>query len=212
MISALRARQMRNFIATLLLSQGVPMMLARRRARPHAERQQQRLLPGQRDLAGCDWNLDDDARALLDFATRVVATAQAPSAASPAHVLSRARARRRHPDIVWLNPDGREMTDAEWNQPFAHALGAHLPAAGVERDRAGRPVEDDDLLLLLNAHHDGDRRSACRSTAAARNGSRVSTRRVDDGRGARDGLRVRRDRIRCRVARSRCYATAPPHA
>ena len=49
-IDALRARQQRNFLATLLLSQGVPDDLARRRARPHPGRQQQRLLPGQRDL------------------------------------------------------------------------------------------------------------------------------------------------------------------
>ena len=47
-VLALRARQQRNFLATLLLSQGVPMLLARRRVRPHAARQQQRLLPGQR--------------------------------------------------------------------------------------------------------------------------------------------------------------------
>ena len=52
-ILALRARQQRNLLATLLLSQGVPLLLARRRARAHAGRQQQRLLPGQRDeLAG----------------------------------------------------------------------------------------------------------------------------------------------------------------
>ena len=48
-ILALRRRQMRNFLTTLLLSQGVPMLLARRRVRPHSGRQQQRLLPGQRD-------------------------------------------------------------------------------------------------------------------------------------------------------------------
>ena len=51
-INALRERQVRNFLATLLLSQGVPMLLARRRDRAHAARQQQRLLPGQRDLLG----------------------------------------------------------------------------------------------------------------------------------------------------------------
>ena len=48
-VLALRARQQRNFLATLLLSQGVPMLSRRRRDRPHAGRQQQRLLPGQRD-------------------------------------------------------------------------------------------------------------------------------------------------------------------
>ena len=51
-VNALRLRQQRNFLTTLLLSQGVPMLAARRRARPHPGRQQQRLLPGQRDLLG----------------------------------------------------------------------------------------------------------------------------------------------------------------
>ena len=46
-IAALRERQMRNLLATLLLSQGTPMLLRRRRVRPHAKRQQQRLLSGQ---------------------------------------------------------------------------------------------------------------------------------------------------------------------
>ena len=58
-------------------------------------------------------------------------------------------------DIVWLSPDGREMTDEEWNQGFARCLGAHLSGRGLhERAEYGRPVEDDDLLLLLNAHDD----------------------------------------------------------
>jgi glycogen operon protein len=52
-----------------------------------------------------------------------------------------------------LNPDGLEMGDDEWNQGFARCLGAHLSGGGLtERDEFGKPVEDDHLLLLLNAH------------------------------------------------------------
>jgi isoamylase len=47
------------------------------------------------------------------------------------------------------------MTSAEWTQSFAHGLGAHLSGRGLsERDAWGQPIEDDDVLLLLNAHHD----------------------------------------------------------
>ena len=58
-------------------------------------------------------------------------------------------------DVTWLAPGGKEMTDEEWNQSFARCLGVFLHGGGLtERDERGRPVQDDDLLLLLNAHHD----------------------------------------------------------
>ncbi len=76
-INALRERQQRNFLATLFLSQGVPMLRRRRRARPHPGRQQQRLLPGQRDLV-VDW----DARRAQRAAARLHAAADRAPAAS----------------------------------------------------------------------------------------------------------------------------------
>jgi glycogen operon protein len=55
-------------------------------------------------------------------------------------------------DIVWLQPDGSEMSDEEWSQGHARCLGAHLSGRGLsERDERGVPVEDDDLMLLFNA-------------------------------------------------------------
>jgi isoamylase len=55
-------------------------------------------------------------------------------------------------DIVWLQPDGGEMSDEEWSQGHARCLGAHLSGRGLsERDEHGVPVEDDDLMLLFNA-------------------------------------------------------------
>ena len=69
---ALRARQQRNFLATLLLSQGVPMIAARRRARPHPAGQQQRLLPGQRAVLDGLGPRPDWQKELLAFTKRVV--------------------------------------------------------------------------------------------------------------------------------------------
>jgi isoamylase len=58
-------------------------------------------------------------------------------------------------DITWLAPEGREMTDEEWNNSFARALGLHV--SGLlegEHDAQGRPQVDDDFLLLFNAGED----------------------------------------------------------
>ena len=56
-------------------------------------------------------------------------------------------------DISWLNPDGTEMSDHDWNKTFARALGVLISGRGLtERDEYARLVEDDDLLLLFNAH------------------------------------------------------------
>ena len=152
-VRALRLRQMRNFLATLFFSQGVPMLL-------HGDelgRTQQgnnNAYCQDNELSWVHWDLDDEARSLLRFTERVIALRNR-------HPLFRRRTFFRGrgvrdsdaKDIVWLHPQGREMTDDEWNQGFARSLGAHLSGRGLtERDEFGKPVEDDDLLLLLNAH------------------------------------------------------------
>ncbi len=56
-------------------------------------------------------------------------------------------------DIVWLRPDGVEMTNEEWNQSFARCLGVYLSGEALDEvDARGRPVRDNNFLLLLNAH------------------------------------------------------------
>ena len=98
------------------------------------------------------------------------------------------------------------MTDEEWNQGHARCLGAHLSGRGLtERDEHGVPVEDDDLLLLFNAHDeeiafrlpDSERR--CAVARARRHGQRLGRARADD-------VLAPAPNIRCRAARSCCYA------
>jgi glycogen operon protein len=56
-------------------------------------------------------------------------------------------------DISWLNPDGTEMSDEDWGKRFARSVGVLISGHGLtERDELARMVEDDDVLLLLNAH------------------------------------------------------------
>jgi glycogen operon protein len=58
-------------------------------------------------------------------------------------------------DIVWLNPDGFEMSDEDWNQPFSRCLGLHLLGDSlIETDGRGRRLVDNNLLLLINAHYE----------------------------------------------------------
>jgi glycogen operon protein len=154
-IKALRERRKRNFLATLFFSQGVPMLLGG---------DEMGRTQGGNNNAYCQddetswihWDLGPEARQLLDYTRRLIALRNA-------HPLFRRRTFFRGrgvrdpgvKDVVWLAPDGKEMTDEEWSQSFARCLGAFFSGRGLaERDNRGRPVEDDDLLLLLNAHHD----------------------------------------------------------
>ena len=58
-------------------------------------------------------------------------------------------------DIVWLQPDGREMTDQEWNQQFARSLGVLLSGeAADELDERGKLIHDSTFVILMNAHHE----------------------------------------------------------
>jgi isoamylase len=154
-IRALRARQKRNLMATLLLSQGVPMVLGGDEL-GHTQGGNNNAYCQDNELSWLDWELDADRQAFLEFTAALIAM------------------RRRHPvfsrrrflqgdtaaadglrEIIWLSPDGREMTEAEWGVPFARCLGLYLAGAAIERrDWRGRPVTDNNFVLLYNAHHE----------------------------------------------------------
>jgi glycogen operon protein len=152
-IRALRLRQMRNLLSTLFFSQGVPM-LAHGDEIGRTQRGNNNAYCQDNETSWLNWELDDEAKSLLDLTRRLIELRNR-------HPLFRRltffRGRAVHDsdekDIVWLHPQGREMTDEEWSQGAAQSLGAHMSGRGLsERDQRGVPVEDDDLLLLLNAH------------------------------------------------------------
>ncbi|HEY6863976.1 MAG TPA: glycogen debranching protein GlgX [Burkholderiales bacterium] len=154
-ILALRARQQRNLLATLLFSQGVPMLLAGDEL-CRTQHGNNNAYCQDNELSWVDWSMPDEARALLEFVRRAIALRNA-------HPLFRRRAffhgrAERDPavkDIRWLNPDGRDLSDPDWNRAFARCLGVFVSGRGLtERDERGNLVEDDDLLLLLSADHD----------------------------------------------------------
>jgi isoamylase len=154
-INALRERQKRNMIATMLLSQGVPMLLAGDEI-GHTQRGNNNAYCQDNEISWIDWNFDEAAQRLMEFTARMIATRRA-------HPIFRQRAffrgepvgEGKEKDIVWLKPDGTEMTAQEWDESFARCLGVYLSGDALrETDRRGRPVHDASFIVLFNAHHD----------------------------------------------------------
>jgi len=105
-------------------------------------------------LSWVDWELDEDAHALLHFTKKLIGLRNRhPLFRRRTYFRGRAVRDPAMKDISWLNPDASEMSDHDWSQTFARALGVLTSGRGLtERDEFARLVEDDDLLLLLNAH------------------------------------------------------------
>ena len=151
-IRALRARQQRNFIATLMLSQGVPMLLAGDEI-GRSQQGNNNAYCQDSELSWTDWSTDNDKAALLAFTRRLVAL----RAAHP--VFHRRDFFQGRPligtdvhDILWLQPDGVEMTAEVWQQSFARGLMVFLSGDGLnETDAHGGAVHDDNFVLLFNA-------------------------------------------------------------
>ncbi len=151
-IRALRGQYMRNMMATLLLSQGVPMMLAGDE-RGRTQNGNNNAYCQDNEISWIDWNLDGDASAMLNFTRQLV------HLRTRHPVLRRRRflqGRRIHGsdirDIVWWRPDGEEMSDDEWSSSFVRCLGMLLNGQAMnELDERGHRVYDDILLLLINA-------------------------------------------------------------
>jgi glycogen operon protein len=155
-INALRARQQRNYITTLLLSQGVPMIC-------HGDelgRTQNGNNNGycqDNELTWIDWATADTN--LLEF-THVVSTLRAE------HPVFRRRrffsgkpvGRRGQdglPDIAWFTPEGAEMTEEDWGAGFAKSVAVFLNGHGIpDRDPRGQRVLDDSFVLCFNAHYE----------------------------------------------------------
>ncbi|MFO1312913.1 MAG: glycogen debranching protein GlgX [Burkholderiales bacterium] len=152
-IRALRMRQMRNFLATLFFSQGVPMLVAGDET-GRTQHGNNNAYCQDNEVSWVSWDLDGEALALLDFTCRVIGLRNRhPLFRRLTFFRGRAVRESGAKDIVWLHPEGREMSDDEWSHGHARCLGAHLSGRGLgERDEHGVPVEDDDLMLLFNAH------------------------------------------------------------
>jgi isoamylase len=154
-IHALRERQKRNLLATLLLSQGVPMLVAGDEL-GRTQNGNNNAYCQDNETSWLDWTPSPRRNALLSFTRRLIALRRA-------HPTFRRRdffqGRPLHgagvKDLQWIKPDGTEMSDEEWGHEHARSLGTYLAGAGLaDIGKRGRPLTDDDFLILFNAHHD----------------------------------------------------------
>ncbi|MEE1938696.1 glycogen debranching protein GlgX [Streptomyces sp. TRM 70361] len=152
-ITALRRRQLRNLLTTLLLSTGVPMLVAG---------DEMGRTQGGNNNAYCqdnetgwvDWSLltEPGWRALCDLTARLIALRRNhPVLRRRAFFSGRAHGPEGLRDLAWFNGEGEEMTGADWHAPGA-TLGMYLSGRDIpQRDARGEPVTDDSFLVVLHA-------------------------------------------------------------
>ncbi len=154
-INALRARQKRNLFTTLFLSQGVPMVLAGDEM-GRTQRGNNNAYCQDNEVSWVNWDLKPDGRELLVFARQLIRLNKHHAVFRRRYFFQGRRIKGTGvKDIIWLAPEGREMTDEEWQQSSARSLGLFMAGEELdEYDERGRPLRDENFLLLLNAHDD----------------------------------------------------------
>jgi len=151
----LRERQKRNLLATLLLSQGVPMLVAGDES-GRTQHGNNNAYCQDNEISWLDWSLGAPQQDLLAFVQKLIALRREhPSFRRRRFFAGQAPADGQPKDVQWLRPDGEEMTPAEWQQDFARCVGLQLCGTQLHSvGPRGKPIEDDDFLLLFNAHHE----------------------------------------------------------
>lgn len=149
----LRARfqQMRNFIATLFLSQGVPMLLHGDET-ARTQRGNNNAYCQDNEISWMPWQWNERQRAVLDWTRRVVALRKRNPVLRRRGFLQGRPAQNGEKDVAWLREDGHELCDADWSDPERRVLGLWLSGAAADLvDREGRPITGDTLVILFNA-------------------------------------------------------------
>ena len=154
-ILALREQQKRNLLATLLFSQGVPMLLAGDE-RGHTQQGNNNVYCQDSELAWLNWTSTPECEALTMFVQRVIALRNAhPSFRRRNFSTGKPIEGDTIKDVSWLRPDGAEMTPDDWNTDHARCLAMLISGKGIsERGTRGEVLRDEDFLVLFNAHHD----------------------------------------------------------
>jgi isoamylase len=154
-INELRERQKRNFLATLLFSQGVPMICGGDEI-DRDQRGNNNAYCQDNEVSWFNWDLNERRQSLLSFTKKLIRLRR-----------EHANLRRRKfyqdrsirgsavKDIMWLRTDGQEMTDEEWNSGWVRCIGVILNGSTLgDIDDTGTEVVDDSFLLMLNCHHE----------------------------------------------------------
>jgi isoamylase len=153
-IRSLRAQRKRSLIATLLLSQGVPMLLAGDEL-GHSQQGNNNAYCQDNGISWLDWDLSPEERDFMEFVARMIAVRRRHPVFSRRRFLKGGERGGEAREVAWLTPNAHEMDEEDWLKEYTRCLGMYLTGTAIERvDRRGRPVRDDNFLLLFNAHHE----------------------------------------------------------
>ncbi len=162
-IRDVRERQKRNLMATLLLSQGVPMICGGDEI-GRTQKGNNNAYAQDNQISWFDWQLDDRAKALLEFTTKLVEIRrQHPNlhrrkyfqdrSIMPGATAERDVDGRSEQDITWLRPDGGEMTPEEWTAGWVRCIGLQLSGRTLDDvNGVGEAIRDETYMILLNPH------------------------------------------------------------
>ncbi|OAI57418.1 glycogen debranching enzyme [Verrucomicrobiaceae bacterium SCGC AG-212-N21] len=151
-VSALRAQQQRNLLATLLLSQGVPMLLAGDEF-GHTQQGNNNAYCQDSPLAWLNWNLSDEQRALLKFTRELMQLRRSnPVFRRRRFFHGRAIYGADIKDLYWVKSDGNEMSDADWNADHVRCICVALVGNQMtETNEKGELIVGESFAILVNA-------------------------------------------------------------
>jgi isoamylase len=155
-VNMLRERQKRNFLATLLLSQGVPM-ISHGDELGRTQGGNNNVYCQDNELSWVDWGNAPRHDGLTRFtASLTKLRAEHPLFRRRRFFTGEAFGDNKLPDIAWLRIDGAPMTEGDWNAPTATTMTVFLNGEGIpERDPLGEPIRDDSFLVFFNPLGDG---------------------------------------------------------
>jgi (1->4)-alpha-D-glucan 1-alpha-D-glucosylmutase len=151
-VNALRRRQQLNMLATLILSQGTPMLVAGDELM-RTQRGNNNAYCQDNEISWIDWNLTAEKQSFLEMVKRLVRIRRAhPSLHRSKFFQGRNIRGADLQDLLWFRADGQAMNEQDWHNPATKSFVMFLAGRGIDDvDEQGRPIVDDNLLLLLNA-------------------------------------------------------------
>lgn len=151
-VTALRARMRRSLLATLVVSQGVPMLSAGDEM-GRSQGGNNNAYCQDNETSWVDWGRTPDVERFLTFVRELMAFRMAhPTLRRRRFLRGGGLGHGRRRDLAWLDPTGGEMTDEAWHSPFVRCLGMRLDGDAVDEvNDEGQPLRDDTVLVLFNA-------------------------------------------------------------
>jgi glycogen operon protein len=154
-INALRERQRRNFLTTLFLSQGVPM-LSGGDEWGRTQKGNNNTYCQDNDISWFNWECDEKQNQFLEFTRKLIQFRRDhPAFRRPKFFQGRRIRGSEIRDVMWFNPGGSEMSEEDWTSPFVRCLGMLLSGDTMDVfNFQGEPIRDNTFLLLINAHYE----------------------------------------------------------